>query len=204
MFFALVTAPAFVLSAFSMLYLACTAFLPEIGPVRGQTDDAAADLDAPGRGTAPTDVVADAGAMETTATVGGDDQGVEADHGAATDATTGSDSGGASDAPDAPEASPRTWTVLVGANGALAFSPPALTIGAGETVHWVWQTSGHTVVSGIGHAADGRFCSPMNTQCSSAPTSNAGDTYDHRFATSGQFPYFCMQHDGMTGAIVVQ
>ncbi len=204
MFFALAIAPALVLWAFSMLCLACAAFVPEIGPLR-LTDDGATDLDAPGRGAEPTDVVADAGAMETTATVGGDDQGVEADdHGSASEATTGSDSGGAPDAPDASEASPRTWTVLVGANGALAFSPPALTIGAGETVHWVWQTSGHTVVSGIGHAADDRFCSPMNKQCSSAPTSKAGDTYDHRFAMSGQFPYFCMQHDGMTGSIVVQ
>jgi plastocyanin len=103
-----------------------------------------------------------------------------------------------------PDASPQTWTVLVGANGAHVFSPSALTIGVGDTVHWVWQASGHTVTSGAGRTADGRFCSPADTQCPNAPTSNAGDSYDHLFSIAGSFPYFCTQHEPMTGSITVR
>jgi plastocyanin len=94
--------------------------------------------------------------------------------------------------------------VLVAPNDAHRFSPDTLTIRAGDTVRWVWQAGGHTVTSGT-QAADGRFCSPRDTTCGSAPTSSAGDTYAHTFETAGTYPYFCRPHrEMMTGVIVVQ
>lgn len=86
----------------------------------------------------------------------------------------------------------------------MRFSPDTLTIRVGDTVRWVWQDDGHTVTSGA-RAADGLFCSPRDASCGSAPTSSAGDTYDHTFTTPGAYPYFCRPHrEMMTGTIVVQ
>lgn len=102
------------------------------------------------------------------------------------------------------EAGPHGWTVIVGANGTQTFSPPALTVHAGDTVHWVWQASGHSVTSGSGGKPDGQFCSPGDAQCSSGQTSNTGDTYDHSFSAPGVFPYFCVMHSGMTGTVTAQ
>ena len=100
---------------------------------------------------------------------------------------------------------PTTFTVHVGANG-LNFAPQLLSIKAGDTVHWVWDSSGHNVVSGSPGVADNKFCSPNSMNCSSAPTSNTGATYDHLFAAAGTFAYFCAPHAGagMTATVVVQ
>jgi plastocyanin len=104
------------------------------------------------------------------------------------------------------DAGPQTWTVLVAPNGEHAFSPQTLTVRAGDTVHWVWQGSGHTVTSGASGTADGAFCSPGDTGCATAPTSQTGATYDHVFAVGGDYPFFCRIHfaSGMTGTIAVQ
>jgi plastocyanin len=98
-----------------------------------------------------------------------------------------------------------TWTVTVAANGNRAFSPASLSIRVGDTVHWVWQASGHTVTSGSGGVPDGAFCSPSDTTCTSPVPSNAGATYDHVFTAAGTYAYFCTQHPQlMTGSIVVR
>src|SRR5579871_864915 len=52
---------------------------------------------------------------------------------------------------------PMTWTVMVGTNGGFSFDPMALTIHAGDTVHWVWAGSGHTVNSGTLNMPDDMF-----------------------------------------------
>jgi plastocyanin len=111
-----------------------------------------------------------------------------------------------SDAAPAGDGGPDVWTVHVGPNGNNRFVPDALTIRVGDTVHWVWDASNHTVTSGAGGTADDRFCSPSDTQCSSTPTSERGATYDHTFRERGTFPYFCRPHrmSGMTGVITVQ
>ena len=97
-------------------------------------------------------------------------------------------------------------TVTVGPTGSLTFEPSTLTIGVGETVHWVWQSSGHTVTSGTGGTPDNKFCSPNDQNCATAATSNSGATYDHTFGAAGTYPYFCRPHAaaGMTGTITVQ
>jgi len=99
-----------------------------------------------------------------------------------------------------------THTVMVGDGGALAFTPADLTIQVGDTVRWVWGSSGHSVVSGTDGNADNRFCSPSNTGCDNPPLSSRGATYEHTFMHAGTFPYYCSVHFslGMTGTITVQ
>jgi plastocyanin len=104
------------------------------------------------------------------------------------------------------EAGPTTVTVIVAPNDAHVFSPPTITIRVGDTVHWVWAATGHTVTSGTNGNADGLFCSPADGACAGTPTSRAGATYDHRFDGAGTFPYFCRPHAGMgmVGSVIVQ
>ena len=151
-----------------LLACACSAFMPEIGAVRG-ADDAAAPA-------------GDARAAD-----------------ASSDRSDGS-------AVLEVDAAPTTFTVVVGPGDSHTFSPAALDIKVGDTVHWEWAVSGHTVTSGSGGSADGLFCSPSDGACSGAPTSAAGATYDHRFTTAGTFPYFCRPHFNMKmiGIITVQ
>ena len=87
----------------------------------------------------------------------------------------------------------------------IVFSPMSVTIHAGDTVHWVWGSTGHTVTSGTPPNADNQFCSPNNTGCSTINTSSAGATYDHQFLVPGTYQYFCQIHwpFGMTGTINV-
>ena len=113
------------------------------------------------------------------------------------------DAGDAEGGADGLPTGPMTYPVMVAPNGSMVFSPAMLTIHSGDTVHWIWGTSDHTVTSGTGGVADGLFCSPSDTSCSSAATSSAGATYDHVFPSSGVFPYFCRIH-GFTGTITVQ
>lgn len=112
--------------------------------------------------------------------------------------------GGAVDA--ASDGAEAAVTVLVGPSADHAFLPRAVTIPAGTTVLFLWESDGHNVISGAGGVADGLFCSPGDAGCASAPTFNAGTTYRHTFDTPGTFPYFCAPHYsvGMKGTITVQ
>ncbi len=87
--------------------------------------------------------------------------------------------------------------------GSPSFSPAAVTITAGQTVCWQWANSGHSVTSGSGGVADGKFCSPADTNCAAGATSPAGTVYTHQFTSTGPFPYFCSVHwsMGMTGTV---
>lgn len=100
----------------------------------------------------------------------------------------------------------RTWTVRVGPNGDHVFDPPNLSIRVGDTIHWVWDASNHTVTSGVGGVADERFCSPSGARCATAPVSNSGATYDFTFTVPGTYPYYCRPHRsaGMTGSVSVE
>jgi plastocyanin len=72
-----------------------------------------------------------------------------------------------------------------------SFSPPSVTIHVGDTVHWVWDTSDHTVTS-YGETVD-QFTSPGNTPL------NMGTTFDHTFNVAGTFQYRCLVHSFPTG-----
>ena len=99
--------------------------------------------------------------------------------------------------------------LLEAQGGALVFDPATLPIHVGDTVMWVWDSPGHSVVSGTATSTtetpDGKFCSPSDTNCSTIQLSNMGATYEHTFNTAGTFPYFCAPHGtlGMTGMIQV-
>jgi uncharacterized protein (TIGR03118 family) len=99
----------------------------------------------------------------------------------------------------------QTHTVMVGPGGALAFTPADLTVNVGDTVRWIWASSGHSVVSGTNGNADNQFCSPSDMGCDSVPLSSKGTTYEHKFTQAGTFPFYCSAHFslGMTGTILV-
>ena len=105
--------------------------------------------------------------------------------------------------PAAPSA--KTVDVDVGPSGASIFSPNSLTIVTGDTVRWTWKSSFHTVTSGSPCTADSAYCSPTDTNCTSASTSNSGAIYTHTFTQAGTFHYFCAIHcfSGMTGTVTV-
>ena len=105
---------------------------------------------------------------------------------------------------------PTTHMVTVGpASNNLIFDPATLTIHVGDSVQWMWASSGHSVVSGTFSGGmempDGKFCSPNDTNCATFQASNAGATYQHTFTTAGSFPYYCAFHAsiGMLGTIEV-
>jgi plastocyanin len=104
-----------------------------------------------------------------------------------------------------PDMTPAVHVVTVG-EGGFFFTPAQLTIPVGDTVQWVWKSSGHSVVSGTNGNADGVFCSPNNANCAAAPTSAAGAVYSRTFTVAKSYPYFCGPHAllGMTGTITVQ
>jgi plastocyanin len=106
---------------------------------------------------------------------------------------------------------PQVHIVTVGPGGALTFDPATLPIHVGDTVKWMFDSPGHSVVSGTAtmqppsETPDGKFCSPSDTNCGTSQLSNAGDSYQHAFNTAGSFPYYCFPHGtlGMTGMITV-
>jgi len=86
------------------------------------------------------------------------------------------------------------------------FSPQMVTIHVGDTVRWTWVSDFHTVTSGsVPGTADGKFCSPSNSNCSTVTPSNTGAVYTRTFTQVGSFPYFCQIHYfmGMTGTVNV-
>ncbi len=99
-----------------------------------------------------------------------------------------------------------THRVRVGENGFL-FSPKSLTIKTGDTVKWIWMTSGHTVTSGTSTTANGIF--------RSGDPGAQGDSFKVKFTRSflranpvakNRYAYFCEPHGayGMAGSIKVQ
>jgi plastocyanin len=199
--------------ALAALAVGCSAFLPEVGPSRASVVDAGDGGTAVG--AAPVDAALggasggslDAAASSSSASLleaGGEGAAEAAGNAPEAAPPDAAPPGTAPETGASAEAGGRAWTVTVGANGEAAFAPSTLTISAGDVVRWEWQTSGHTVVSGAGGSADGRFCSPSDTRCQSSPPSNAGDVYEHRFPAPGDYPYFCTQHQGMMGLVSVR
>lgn len=106
----------------------------------------------------------------------------------------------ASPTPSASGASPQaagatTVQVVPDANTIGAYSPPTVTVTAGQSVTWVFQGAiPHTVT-----ADDNSF--------SSGGVSNGfanGQTYTHAFPTAGSYPYHCAIHPQMHGTVIVQ
>ncbi len=83
-----------------------------------------------------------------------------------------------------------------------AFSPNPMNVKVGDTVTWTNDDSqAHTVTSGNDSDPDkGKvFDSSPNFNPLLAPK----QTFQHKFTTAGDFPYFCQVHPTMIGKVVV-
>jgi plastocyanin len=71
------------------------------------------------------------------------------------------------------------------------FTPPAITVSAGTTVHWVNHDDlPHTVVS--------------DDKSFKSKTLDTNDEFTLTFTKPGTYSYFCSIHPKMTGKVVVQ
>src|SRR5207248_1428771 len=89
-----------------------------------------------------------------------------------------------------------TVTVMVGPGG-FFFKPSSVTIHTGDSVLWMWSSSGHSSTSGSPGMPNGLWDSGILNQ---------GAMFTHTFNTTGSFPYYCTPHGaccGMVGTVVV-
>jgi plastocyanin len=84
-----------------------------------------------------------------------------------------------------------------------AFSPNPINVKVGDTVTWTNDDSQpHTVTSGKGSSDPNmgkEFDSSPGLKTLLAPK----QTFEHKFATAGEFAYFCQIHPTMVGKVVV-
>ena len=83
-----------------------------------------------------------------------------------------------------------------------AYSPNPMNVKVGDTVTWTNDDSqAHTITSGNSSDPDkGKvFDSSPNFNPLLAPK----QTFQHKFTTAGEFPYFCQLHPTMIGKVVV-
>ncbi|GAC1352101.1 MAG: hypothetical protein NVS3B20_07690 [Polyangiales bacterium] len=76
------------------------------------------------------------------------------------------------------------------------FTPAMVTIKAGQSVEWIWDEGRHDVNSGTMCTPDGKF--------GNGKLQTTGN-YVFKFATAGEFPFYCTPHCGvgMVGKVVV-
>jgi plastocyanin len=76
------------------------------------------------------------------------------------------------------------------------FDPAHLSITPGDTVTWVWQSAGHSLVSGVWPIPDGQVNTGSHT---------TGYQFSLTFTAPGLFSYFCATHGsaGMRGDVQV-
>jgi len=97
----------------------------------------------------------------------------------------------------------------------LVFDPREITVSVGDTV--TWENTGsvpHSVTAYEADLPDGAtYFASGGFDSESAARENypnegaigAGETYEHTFEMSGEFPYFCIPHEsGMRGTVVVE
>lgn len=92
------------------------------------------------------------------------------------------------------------WTVTIGAS---AYSPPTITIHAGDTVTWQLPASvtgtAHTVTSDSGAFSSQLLsCGPLGLGCVAGPAS-----FSFTFTNPGSYPYHDTMVSGMRGTVVV-
>jgi plastocyanin len=79
-----------------------------------------------------------------------------------------------------------------------AFSPPTLSIPAGDSIRWTWAGGTHSTTSG---ACPGGVCTDDGIWDSGIKSSG---TFIQNFTTAGNFPYHCnVHHAMMQGTITV-
>jgi plastocyanin len=101
-----------------------------------------------------------------------------------------------------PTATPRQAAQVVDVgDSALVFAPDSFEVSKGDTVVWVWHSSGHNVVPDS---------TPNGSDFSGTP-GGEGDRYDedyefsHTFEVAGEYEYYCDPHRsaGMVGSFTV-
>lgn len=102
--------------------------------------------------------------------------------------------------PPPPPPPPPANTVSVTNN---SFTPGDLTVPAGTTVTWSWNTC-----SGGDGYGNGQTCvshSVVLDDGSASSSVQSSGSYAHQFATAGTYSYHCSVHGaGMSGKVVVQ
>jgi len=91
-----------------------------------------------------------------------------------------------------------TVEVIAGPGGDFVFEPAELSIDAGTTVVWVWESDNHNVVP---------TSQPQGANWEGYPDiENTGFEYEHTFETTGTYEYVCEPHEaaGMVGTITVE
>ena len=81
----------------------------------------------------------------------------------------------------------------------LTFNPSDITIGAGDTIEWVWTGGSHTVTSGT------NLSDPEVGQLFDVPFTSSNQSVTYTFTIVGTQDYFCRPHlsFGMTGSVTV-
>jgi trimeric autotransporter adhesin len=89
-----------------------------------------------------------------------------------------------------------TITVHVGGSS-FSFTQADVTIAAGDSIHWIWDGTGHSVTSGA-HPPTANTAFDSEVQA-------IGFTYDQTFSHPGVYHYFCKIHygSGMVGTVTV-
>lgn len=103
--------------------------------------------------------------------------------------------------------------VVAGPDRGLVFEPETLTITAGETVRWGFESAGHNVCcrpddhDTVDLPADAQpFASYGPDESPAGSLVPRGDSYEHTFEVPGTYEYVCIPHapQGMTGTIRVE
>jgi plastocyanin len=85
-----------------------------------------------------------------------------------------------------------------------AMSPNPIEVTVGQTVVWTNDDSAfHTVTSGIAGAPDAGKAFDSGLAGPTALTAK-GKTFEHKFDTAGEYPYFCTLHPAMVGTVTVK
>lgn len=102
--------------------------------------------------------------------------------------------------PPPPPPPPPANTVRVTNN---AFAPADLTVSAGTTVTWNWDTCSGTDPYGGGETCVSH--SVVMDDGSLASSTQSTGSFTHQFLTAGTYPYHCAVHGAsMSGRIIVQ
>lgn len=86
--------------------------------------------------------------------------------------------------------------------GSTAFTPASITVAAGSTVRWNWNTCSGGDIYGAGQT-----CVAHNVTFDDGPASVTQETgsFTRAFPNAGTFPYHCTIHGpAMSGRVVVQ
>ncbi len=107
-------------------------------------------------------------------------------------ACSGSDGPTGSGGQPTPPAPPPPNTVEVANN---YFNPVTLTVPVGTTITWHWPTTSrrHNILP-----------SGSATEPSSPAIVDGPYSYQHTFNQAGTYDYYCLEHGGMRGTIIVQ